>query len=226
MRALPGRTSRSKLSDSAMVTREDAGREQRRRILRATGELVAKRGYHGVTVELIVKRAKVSFRTFYKHFASKEQCFTALLDGVFNSVERQVRDVLVAEERPWSAQVIVTLQTFVDLIASDPILARACIVEGPTAGPVNFERYERASMALVPLFRRGRQLNPKGDALPATIEETLAGSVLWSAYQRLIVGETERIEELLPEVIELVLRPYLGGDEARRLAHRGLAKAP
>ena len=32
--------------------------DQRQRILRATGELVAERGYHSVTVELIVKRGQ------------------------------------------------------------------------------------------------------------------------------------------------------------------------
>ena len=50
------------------------------------------------------------------------------------------------------------------------------------------------------------------------LEMTLAGSVLWSVYQRLIVGELDRIEELLREVIELVLRPYLGEEEATRIA--------
>lgn len=72
MRALPGRASRTSLADPAAVTREGVKRDQRRRILRATGELVAKRGYNAVTVELIIKRARVSFKTFYVHFPNKE----------------------------------------------------------------------------------------------------------------------------------------------------------
>ena len=67
----------------ASVTRSSAHADQRRRILRAVGELVAERGYSDVTVELIVKRAHVSFKTFYKHFASKEECFVALFEAAF-----------------------------------------------------------------------------------------------------------------------------------------------
>ena len=81
MRALPGRASRIRLPNPAPdLTRETVAEEQRRRIRRATGELVAKRGYAGVSVELIVKRARVSFKTFYKHYANKEEAFADLFD--------------------------------------------------------------------------------------------------------------------------------------------------
>jgi AcrR family transcriptional regulator len=218
MRALPGRAARSEIDAPADVTRDSAGSEQRRRILRATAELVAKRGYNDVTVELIVKRAKVSYKTFYRHFSNKEECFLTLIDSVFLRSQREIRDRLESDPGDWPQQVVTTLRTLVELIVAEPLLARACIVEAPTAGPVIFERYERSIEALVPLFRLGRQLTPRGDQLPSTIEVTLAGSVLWSAYQRLIVGEMDRIAEELPEMIELVLRPYLGDEEAARIA--------
>jgi AcrR family transcriptional regulator len=81
MRALPGRESRSSAaSPPASVTRTSTHADQRRRILRAVGELVGERGYGDVTVELIVKRAHVSFKTFYKHYSGKEECLSALCD--------------------------------------------------------------------------------------------------------------------------------------------------
>ena len=224
MRALPGRASRSKVAYPAPVTRTSAQVDQRRRILRAAGELVAKRGYNDVTVELIVKRAHVSFKTFYNHFSNKEACFLALFDTVFGDVEANIRATLASEDRTWPEQVVVALESFVDLILDDPLIARACIVEGPTAGSAIFERYEKATQALAPLFRGGRAMHPEGNRLPATIEVTLAGSVMWSAYQRLIVGEAERMRELLPEIVELVLRPYLGEAEATRIAREQVAK--
>jgi AcrR family transcriptional regulator len=227
VRALPGRQSRVGLDAApAAVTRSSAAADQRRRILRAVGELVAKRGYGDVTVELIVKRAHVSYKTFYKHFGGKEECFLALFDSVSRSAEATVRERLAAEPLPWPEQVALALRTWIDLIVDDPIIARAVIVEAPTVGPSILERYERATKAFVPLFRAGRELNPRGDELPATIEDTLAGSVFWSAYQRLIVGEAERLPELLPELLELVLRTYLGQDEAARIARAEAAREP
>jgi AcrR family transcriptional regulator len=220
MRALPGRDSRATPdAPPAAVTRSSVHADQRRRILRAVGELVAKRGYGDVTVELIVKRAHVSYKTFYKHFSGKEECFQALFDSTFRSADRAIRERLAVEPLPWAEQVILALRTLIEWIVADPIIARAVIVETPTVGPGMRERYERASKAFVPLFRAGRELNPRGAELPSTIEDTLAGSVFWSAYQRLIVGEAEVLPELLPELVELVLRTYLGQAEASRIAH-------
>jgi AcrR family transcriptional regulator len=219
MRALPGRESRASLdSPPASVTRSSAHADQRRRILRAIGELVGERGYSDVTVELIVKRAHVSFKTFYKHYPGKEECLLALCEQSFDSSEAKIRERLAAEPVLWPEQVVLVLRALFELIVAEPAIARAVIVESPTVGPAITERYERATKALVPLFRAGRQFNPRGGELPETIEETLAGSVFWSAYQRLIVGEAEQLPASLPVLLELVLRTYLGQDEASRIA--------
>jgi AcrR family transcriptional regulator len=224
MRALPGRASRATLdAPPASVTRTSAHADQRRRILRAVGECVAERGYSDVTVELIVKRAHVSLRTFYKHFASKEACFVALFETTFTTAETKIRERLAAEARPWSDQVVLALRTLIEQIVEEPVIARAVIVESPTVGPAITERYEQATKAFVPLFRAGRELNPRGEELPDTIEATLAGSVFWAAYERLIGGRADEPAAHLPVLIELVLRAYLGQAEASRIAR---AEAP
>lgn len=227
MRALPGRESRGALDAApAAVTRTSAHRDQRRRILRAIAELVAKRGYADVTVELIVKRARVSYKTFYKHFSGKEDCFKELFDSAFEETDRAIRERLDAEAGGWSERVVLALGIWVERIAAEPLVARAVIVEAPTVGAGMLERYERATKAFVPLFREGRELNPRGEELPATVEDTLSGSVFWSAYQRLVVGEAEHLPDLLPELIELVLRTYLGQPEAARIARAPRQPAP
>jgi AcrR family transcriptional regulator len=231
MRALPGRDSRTTLDSAATLTRDSVKEDQRTRILRATGELVAKRGYSAVTVELIVKRAKVSFKTFYNHFPNKQAAFLELFDRSVAETRSDVFAALAAAgEEPWAAQIVIALRTLFEAYRDDPLLARATIVEAPTVGPVILERYQEAMNALVPLFRLGRDVNPEAGELPETLEETLSGGIVWSAYQRLIVGEADRIEALLPEAIEFVLRPYLGREEAARWAATALeplaAEAP
>jgi AcrR family transcriptional regulator len=220
MRALPGRDSRASLTDPpATVTRGSVEKSQRERILQAMGELVAIRGYHAVTVERIVKRARVSFKTFYKQFSNKEECFLELFDTVMVGAQRTM-DAALAEERdsPWPQQVTAALRALFNVFLADPRIARATIVEAPTVGPIIVERYERAMKGLVPLLRRGRELSANPDELPPTLEDTLAGGVLWAAYQRLIIGEIDHIEALLPEAIEFVLRPYIGEADAARWA--------
>lgn len=180
---------------------------------------MAKRGYGDVSVELIVKRAKVSFKTFYKHFPNKEQAFLELFDSVMGEARERIEGALAAEPTAlWPQQIVLALRELFGVILADPIIARACIVEAPTVGPAITDRYEGAIRALSPLIRHGREYDPRGADLPQTLEDTLAGGVLWSAYQRLIVGEVDRIEELLPEAIVFVLRPYIGEGEAARWA--------
>src|SRR5215218_7375695 len=220
MRALPGRDSRATISAAppASVTRSTAHADQRRRILRAIGELVSERGYPDVTVELVVKRAHVSYKTFYKHFSSKEDCFLALFETAFARTERTIRERLDAAPRPWPDQVVLALRTLMETIAADPVMARAVLVKAPVTGSAIAVRYEQAIQGFVPLFSAGRELNPRSADLPATLEDALVGAIFWSAYQRLLVGEADQLNADLPVLIELVLRAYIGPEKASRIA--------
>jgi len=219
MRALPGRASRT--SPPFGVTRATVKEDQRQRILRATGELVAERGYHAVTVELIVKHARVSFKTFYAHFSNKEECFVELFETVMAEARERMQAAVERERKsgaPWAQQVAAALRALFDVFIADPLIARASIVDAPTVGPVMIDRYQQAMSGLTPLLRQGRELVPSANDLPPTLEDTLAGGLLWSAYQRLIVGEVDRIETLLPDAVVFVLRPYVGEREAAKWA--------
>lgn len=92
------------------------------------------------------------------------------------------------------------------------------------AGPEPAARHEAALKRLAPLLRDGRELNPRKPKLPETLEETLAGGIVWLLGQRLIGGEAAGLRALLPETLEFVLRPYVGEDEAAREA-AGAAEA-
>lgn len=221
MRALPGRGERAPQA-GAPVTRANLGADQRRRILRAAAELVAKRGYHDTSTELIVRRARVGYTTFYKNFPDKETCFLTLFDIAFARTSQAVVEAFYDSEdqRPWAERVAASLRTLFTLIASDPAISRACLVEALTAGPAVMARYEKALQQLGRILLPGRELAEQGGELPETLEGTLAGGVLWMAYERLVVGEAERLPAMLPEALQFVLRPYLGEEEAARLAEQ------
>jgi len=219
MRALPGSSTRTSRDISTYVTREGAAEAQRERIRRALVELVAKRGYNDVSVKLIGERAHVSPNTFYKHYSGKEECFLELFDLAVEEMRRRVlAEQPEGSDVPWADRVVAALRTIFGAIVADPMLARALIVEAPAVGPAIAQRYGAATKALAPLLREGRKVSPYGDELPQTLEDSLASGVLWSAYQRLVVGEIEGIEAFLPEAVEFLVRPYLGEEAAARAA--------
>lgn len=222
MRALPGKASRVPPGPQP-VSREASAEDQRRRILRATAELMAKRGYQGTTTELIVRRAKVGYATFYKLFGDKEGALAALFDLAAEGGREAVAEGFRAAEGSWPQKVATAIKVLFEQIAANETVARVCLVEALTAGPVMMARYEEALRSFEPMLRPGRELNPRGAKLPQSLEKTLAGGLLWLAYQRLVIGEADRLLELLPEAVEFVLSPYLGEDEAVRAADELLA---
>jgi len=199
------------------LSKEFIAQHQRARITSALAEETVDKGYRAVTVADIVRRAGIARNTFYDNFASKEACFLAASDF---AVEESLRRVVEAAGKveSWPGRVNAGLAAFLRYVASEPALARTCIVEALSAGPAAVERYESSIQAFVPLFRLGRKVSPHGEELPQTLEETIIGGIFWIVYQRIILGQTKQIEQLRPELAEFALTPYLGADAAKRAA--------
>ncbi len=206
MRPPPGRQ---------QLSREFIAQHQRARIISALAEETVARGYRAVTVADIVRRAGIARNTFYENFSSKEDCFLAAQDYGVEEALRRVVDA-ASKVESWQGRVSAGLAAFLNSVATEPALARTCIVEALSAGPASRARYEESLQAFIPLFRIGRKVSPHGEELPATLEETIVGGIFWIVYQRIILGETEQIEELLPELVEFALTPYIGAEAAKR----------
>jgi len=206
MRPAPGRQ---------QLSREFIARHQRARIIAALAEEIATRGYRAVTVADIVRRAGIARNTFYENFSSKEHCFLSTQDYAVEEALQRVVDA-ATEVESWQGRVRAGLAAFLEYVAGEPALARTCIVESLSAGPAALQRYEESLEAFLPLFRIGRTVSPHGDELPATLEETIIGGIFWIVYQRIVQGEAEQIERLLPELVEFALTPYIGAEAAKR----------
>src|SRR4051794_25512564 len=72
------------------LPRSFVAKNQRDRILAAVGDVVSFSGYAGLNVEDVVHAAGVSRRTFYDHFASKEDAFLAAYDAVAGQLIERV----------------------------------------------------------------------------------------------------------------------------------------
>jgi hypothetical protein len=91
-------------------------------------------------------------------------------------------------------------------------------VEPFVAGPEIARRYERAIGALAPYLHRGRELRNGGGAFPETTERGLLGSMSSLIARKVSAGETDSLPQLLPDLAQFALTPYLGASEARRVA--------
>jgi AcrR family transcriptional regulator len=198
---------------------------QRERILAATIELVAKRGYQGSSIDHIIKRARIGSPAFYELFEGKEGCFCAAFDRVVEEARQRIATSVPAPA-PWAEQVCAALQSLLELIAAEPFRARIVLTEALSAGEAAFLRHEALLDQVALLLRDGRKLRPDGEQLPPTVEEAAVGGIVWLLNQRLVVGELDDVDGLFPELALIVLEPYLGTVQARALiTSRSAARA-
>jgi AcrR family transcriptional regulator len=207
-----------------LVPRDFVSQNQRERMLLATAELVAERGYQKTTIELIAKTARVALSTFYEHFSSKEECFLAAFDESV-AAAAQVFDELLDPEQPWPDQIASALEIALEMIVTEPARARLCIVESQAAGGEALARYQAMLGRIAPKLREGRQFNPRASRLPDGLELAIAGGLAWLVHQRLVTDRVDEIKELLPEMLQVTLTPYVGEVEAGRLADAAQARA-
>jgi AcrR family transcriptional regulator len=201
------------------LPREFVVHNQRERLIAGLAEAIAENGYSGTTIAHITRHAAVSRRTFYEHFSSKDECFVAAYDTVMAELRQRVSAAFEGAE-DWPHAVKAGIGAMLEFLAAEPSLARLCMVEALVAGPVVVERYDAAIQSFVPYFQSGREGRPPEvlARLSPTTEEALVGGMVSLISRRIIAGKAEELEELLPDLVEFTLTPYVGSAEAAKLA--------
>jgi AcrR family transcriptional regulator len=199
------------------LPREFIVQNQRERIITALVDSVAERGYNPTTVAHITKAASVSRRTFYEHFADKEACFLAAYEMVADHIRESMQAAAGAFEE-WPQQVRAALGTMLRFLAGEPDLARVCMIEPIAAGGEIAARHRASMQGFVEILKAGRPEHSGQRPLPEATEATLVGGIVSLIVREINAGRTEQLEQLLPDLVELALAPYLGADEASRLA--------
>lgn len=201
------------------LPREFVVHNQRERLIAGVAEAIAENGYAGTTIAHITRHAAVSRRTFYEHFTSKDECFIAAYDTVMEQLREHVAKAF-DEQDDWPHAVRAGIAAMLGFLAAEPNLARLSMVESLVAGPVVVERYDAAIKGLVPYFEAGRKGRPPEvlARLSPTTEEALVGGMVSLISRRILAGRTADLGELLPDLVEFTLTPYLGTAEAVAIA--------
>ena len=190
------------------LPREFVASHKRRRMMDAVAELTAEKGYEATKIADIVRSAAVARKTLYDNFDGKEDLFLSAVDSTF--VEMRVVVEEACERTNGSSEedgIVVGLEALLDFVAERPAAARMCMLEAISATPSSARLYDVAMRDFVELLRKGA---PADADLPETIEESLVGGVAWILQLQIRRGEAEQAPELLPELSQFVLSPYLG----------------
>ena len=105
----------------------------RRRLLDGLAASIEERGYRESTVADIVRCARTSKRTFYDHFAGKEECFIELVSSKNDDLVVTLTEA-VDPEAPWQQQVRQAVTAYVGTIEASPAIALSWIRDLPALG--------------------------------------------------------------------------------------------
>ena len=117
------------------MTEDDAAR--RVRILLALASCMAAKGYRATTISDIARAGRVSKTVVYTHFRDKEHC---LLELYTRASEKMLAAVRAAQEDaaaaglPWRDRLRKAVRAYVELLAANPEVAWAALVEVQAAG--------------------------------------------------------------------------------------------
>jgi len=189
------------------LPREFVAGHKRRRMMDAVAELTAEQGYEATKIADIVRRAAVARKTLYDNFDGKEDLFLSAIDSTTTEMRVVVEAACDYGGGDPEGSIVAGLEALLDFIAEHPAAARMCMVEAISATPGSARLYDAAVHEFVEILQKSA---PEGADLPETIEESLVGGVAWILQLQIRKGEAENAPELLPELSQFVLSPYLG----------------
>ena len=126
----------------------------RRRLLDGMAASIRRHGYPETTVADIVRAARTSRRTFYAHFADRQECLVALLHEVNqHTIERISAAVDPGAE--WEVQARQAIEGWIAAVQADPPISLSWIRDVPALGEESARRFQReTTAAFVVLIQR------------------------------------------------------------------------
>jgi AcrR family transcriptional regulator len=178
---------------------------QRARLYHAIVRAVADKGYAKVTVADVVALAGVSRRTFYEQFKDVEDCFVEAYDAATGAILAEVEAAVRAALLPdWHDRFEVSIAAYLRALASDPAVARACLVDIVGAGPRAVEARRHVYAQFVRQMSALRH-GPGGgtEAIPDVQFWAAVGAIGELVQDHILEHGAESLPELTPTLVRV-----------------------
>jgi AcrR family transcriptional regulator len=179
----------------------------RERLLTGMAEAIREQGgLKPVTVAEVVRHAHTSRRTFYQHFADRDDCFLALFDVVSSALLERIANAATGDG-PFGERVDRAVAAYLGAVAAEPVLTRACIQETPALGTEGMERvqalHERWARQIMRLVEEARRHDDALRPLPLEVATIITGG-----FRDLVISALDQGRDLteLQDVAGDVLR--------------------
>lgn len=203
------------------IPQEVIAANQRLRLMSATAAVIAEQGYASLAVGDVIDRAGVSRATFYKLFKDKHDCVLASQRWAFDCLRDTIADAFAAGsgDEDWPSGVAAAVGAAVDFAARLPGEARLVLASSQSPSEPALAREDFAAhRELVQLLHEGSRRCPGVRSPSGLTEQAAVGAAMSIVGSYLAAEETDALPELKTDLIQIILIPYLGSAEAKRIA--------
>jgi AcrR family transcriptional regulator len=200
-----------------------AGRGERSALLIALAELTLARPYEDITADQIAARAGARPEAFDQHFQSKESCLLAAYDAVTKQAFAAASLAYVNSAGSWAEAVHQALGALLDFLAGTPAFTNLYAIETARAEKPLAEARDRALARFMEFLEPGFSEADEEVMPPRIASETIAGGFFELIRLHVVRGSIAALPQALPVATIVTLSPFVGLDEAKRIARGGQA---
>jgi AcrR family transcriptional regulator len=190
--------------------REIVRQSQNERMLGAMADAVAEKGYGRASVADVIERAGVSRKTFYEHFANKEECFLAAYDAGADMLLGAIAESVADSLGDWQAAMRTGVRAYLETLAANPAFARTFMHEVLAAGPAALARrtviMDRFIDQLVVLTEAARAAAPEVPHHPRYVYEASVGASNELVARKLLQDGPQRLPEIADALVDVQLK--------------------
>ncbi len=186
---------------------------QRERIFDAIANLTATHGYPALSLDEVAAEAAISLQTFYRHFGSKEEAFTATYEAGHARAMAVVNQTL-AKQSGWVGAVRAGAAALLELLASEPAYAHLACVDVMIAYPHMAKRAYEANHFYAGLLDLRIAPDAPADSPALLAGEAIVGGVFELLHDYVLRERTAELPELGDYVAYIALAPFMGAAEA------------
>ncbi len=162
--------------------------EQRGRLAVAMIDAIAADGYRATRVADVIARAGVSRKSFYEHFANKQECLLVTFDLVVDEAVRQVESAY-REAEGWPARVEAAIRALFESSIQNPGALRLSLLEIGAVGPEGIERRASAIRRFEQFIRDALELAPGDGTVSDMVLRAVVGGLNRVLYRRVLRGQ-------------------------------------
>jgi AcrR family transcriptional regulator len=181
----------------------------------AVVDVVVERGYESTTTEEIAARAGVTIDEFHQRFSDKEDCALRCFEAFIADWRFRV-DRAYSAFPDWPRNLRAAAYEVADWMDENPNLTRFGVVEILKAENEMLRvRREEALTYGAELIDRGRGAAADPSLIPKAAPLIAIGSVVQLLTHRLQTGAAVETTEMVPPLMYMATRPYIGEELAR-----------